>query len=592
MSEETIELLALTDFPGGNLASSTDRPVPSQVLRTSLTWKQALCQSGQQVTPTDQVCVRIHGYEVVARVLGLLPEKLLSGRVTEATQVIYRPSDGWILPEASWPTAARAIADDPSFSLLQEMVAEDREWSGPLWIQCPSVHYVHEALRQTLATNASLLFLRVTAAELWCNTEDNDAYAYLCRLAQTVRALQPCFLVIDDFDLLVSRHPHSGVAGALERVREQVTHRLILVHAGTETPQHPVVEALLADGGRRMQLAPPFTSVEQALALADALDTDKEGDVWPPPDRELLRQQWRWWTAADLLLRRRPTMDTKAPAPAPDPSPDADDSLVYDPPEPAATTLHRLVQSLSVPYDALRKSPLGCPVGALLYGPPGCGKTALMRHLQRQHPRPSFTVLGAPDLARGLVGASERRLHTAITQALQQRTPTVIFIDEADALFPGRQVSGSGLARLAGVLLEQLDALRQASRRGSRVLLVLATNRPWQLDEALLFGDKLDEAVYLPLPDAAARRRLLHRLQESVTKEEEEEEEEMVRASAGLSYADLAGWARRAALDGTRVSSEQLQTAWRSVSDPEVRQFARFQRQMQQRRHRLQFPSD
>jgi SpoVK/Ycf46/Vps4 family AAA+-type ATPase len=121
----------------------------------------------------------------------------------------------------------------------------------------------------------------------------------------------------------------------------------------------------------------------------------------------------------------------------------------------------------------------------------------------------SFILVKGPELYSKYVGESERALAAVFAQARRQH-PCVVFLDEIDALAPKRSSassssSGSVGERMLGVLLGQLDGV--SPLRG--VVVIGATNRPEQLDAALLRPGRLSHLLLVPLPDASARVALL-----------------------------------------------------------------------------------
>ena len=184
-------------------------------------------------------------------------------------------------------------------------------------------------------------------------------------------------------------------------------------------------------------------------------------------------------------------------------------------PEPLRQLLmSRFVMPLSHPAEAARyrQSARG---GLLLFGPPGTGKTHLVRALARELAVPVFSVSPAKLLSKWL-GESEKQLAELFAQA--RRVPAaLVFIDEIDVVAPRRdamdQGAGGPLQRLMAQLLTELDGFAGAE---GRVMFVGATNRPWVLDEALLRPGRFDAMAYVGLPDAAARSALLSRALEGV----------------------------------------------------------------------------
>ncbi len=143
--------------------------------------------------------------------------------------------------------------------------------------------------------------------------------------------------------------------------------------------------------------------------------------------------------------------------------------------------------------------------GVLLYGPPGCGKTLLARATAGECGLP-FLNLRLEEVLDPMYGVSERRLHSAFAQAREQ-APCVLFLDELDALaFGRRKQSGSAGRALVDQLLQELDAI---GAENDGLLVLAATNAPWDVDDALKRPGRFDRVVFVPPPDEEARRHVL-----------------------------------------------------------------------------------
>lgn len=138
--------------------------------------------------------------------------------------------------------------------------------------------------------------------------------------------------------------------------------------------------------------------------------------------------------------------------------------------------------------------------GILLYGPPGCGKTLFAKVVSDTADARFYTVNG-PELLGGGPGAAEQRLRQLFERARENR-PAVIFFDEIDAI-AGRRDSLS--AALQGPIVQQMLTLMDGKEALNGVVVVAATNRPDQLDTALLRPGRFDRLIYVPLPDEASR---------------------------------------------------------------------------------------
>ncbi|GMV96755.1 MAG: hypothetical protein AMXMBFR83_11150 [Phycisphaerae bacterium] len=144
--------------------------------------------------------------------------------------------------------------------------------------------------------------------------------------------------------------------------------------------------------------------------------------------------------------------------------------------------------------------------GVLLYGPPGTGKTMLAKAIAHEIAATFFLISPAQVLSKW-VGEAEQNIRK-LFEAAKAEPQAVIFIDEIEALVPRRQHDTSSvMQRVVPQILQELEGF---DRKEARCLLFVgATNRPWLLDEAMLRPGRFDSRVYIPLPDAPARYKLL-----------------------------------------------------------------------------------
>jgi AAA family ATPase len=148
--------------------------------------------------------------------------------------------------------------------------------------------------------------------------------------------------------------------------------------------------------------------------------------------------------------------------------------------------------------------------GVLLYGPPGCSKTLLVRALAREAGLNFLAVKGA-ELISMYVGESERSVRELFQKA-RAASPSIIFFDEIDSIASARSgpesiSSGSKDLNVLTTLLTEMDGFSTMSG----VFVVAATNRPHALDSALLRPGRFDNVVYIPPPDVEARREIFKR---------------------------------------------------------------------------------
>ncbi|AFL95538.1 proteasome-activating nucleotidase [Thermococcus cleftensis] len=147
------------------------------------------------------------------------------------------------------------------------------------------------------------------------------------------------------------------------------------------------------------------------------------------------------------------------------------------------------------------------PKGVLLYGPPGCGKTLMAKALAHEANATFIRVVGS-ELVRKFIGEGARLVHELFELA-KEKAPTIIFIDEIDAIGAKRMDETTGGEREVNRTLMQLLAEMDGFDPRGNVKVIAATNRPDILDPALLRPGRFDRLIEVPLPDFRGRLEIL-----------------------------------------------------------------------------------
>lgn len=153
--------------------------------------------------------------------------------------------------------------------------------------------------------------------------------------------------------------------------------------------------------------------------------------------------------------------------------------------------------------EEYRKDNIGIPNGMLLYGPPGCGKTFFAEKMAEEIGF-NFYQIKPSDIQSKWVNASQENIKNLFDEA-RKNAPSIIFIDELDALVPNRDDSRVNHMNTSAVN----EFLAQMNNSGDEGIFIIgATNRPNAIDPAILRAGRLDKHIYLPPPDFAARKAL------------------------------------------------------------------------------------
>jgi transitional endoplasmic reticulum ATPase len=430
------------------------------------------------------------------------------------------------------------------------------------------------ALVRAVAAGVGARVLPVWAPELGALT--NDAAAGRLRtLSRDARSGGPAVLLVVDVEALAPRDDPGPLATVFRQIVAEVVAAGVAVVCTTSRPE--AVDPALR--------APDLLAVQLAVALPDAALRKEQLGVLTRgmPLAEDVRlddvaARTPGFVAADLgalareagvraALRQKeadaPTVtmaDFEAALDVVRPTSMAESTLevaavslddVGDLAEVKEVLTESVLWPLTYPgtFARLGVSP---PRGVLLYGPPGCGKTYLVKAIAGTGKANVLSVKGAELLSKW-VGESERAVRELFRRA-REAAPTLVFLDEVDALAPirGQASDGGTTDRVVASLLTELDGV-EALRN---VVVIGATNRPDLIDPALLRPGRLERLVYVPPPDADARTAILRAAAKPVPLDESVDLAALGAELDGYSAADCAALIRESALAAMRESLE------------------------------------
>jgi transitional endoplasmic reticulum ATPase len=175
--------------------------------------------------------------------------------------------------------------------------------------------------------------------------------------------------------------------------------------------------------------------------------------------------------------------------------------------------------------------------GVLLYGPPGTGKTMIARAIACELDA-AFMSVKCSDIMSKWVGSAEKNV-CELFSAAKKYPRCVIFMDETEAIVAKRGGDSTVMNRVIPEFLSQVDGLE---KRENMLLLLGATNRPWDMDEAALRPGRFDELIYVPLPDVKARLKMIEDNFKDVPKAEDINVDILAEHLEGFSGADIKGF--------------------------------------------------
>lgn len=225
-------------------------------------------------------------------------------------------------------------------------------------------------------------------------------------------------------------------------------------------------------------------------------------------------------------------------------------NITYDDVGGLKDTIQKVREMIELPLrhpEIFERLGIDPPKGVMLYGPPGTGKTLLAKAVANESDA-NFYYVGGPEIISKFVGESEERLRKLFAEA-QENAPSIIFIDEVDAIAPKREeVTGEVEKRMVSQLLTTMDGLKA---RGE-VIVIAATNRPDSIDPALRRPGRFDREIEIGVPDKKDRKEILNIHVRNMPLGKDVDVTEVANITHGYTGADLSLLSKEAAIKALR----------------------------------------
>ncbi len=225
-----------------------------------------------------------------------------------------------------------------------------------------------------------------------------------------------------------------------------------------------------------------------------------------------------------------------------------------------------IVEAVQIPLmhpDLIKRYDIKPINGLLLFGPPGTGKTMLMKAVANEMRGVTILELNGTNIVNESPDAAMTEIKEIFNRA-RENIPSIIFIDEIDGILPKREGASEKGALLTSAVLQEIDGLKEFSG----IVIIAATNRPDSLDPAMLRPGRFDKLLYIGPPNAAERAQMFRYYLKKTPLEENFDFDKIANESKGFTGADIANVCREVktrALEQTMKTGEEVKIDVSSV---------------------------
>ncbi|HVC58580.1 MAG TPA: AAA family ATPase [Candidatus Acidoferrales bacterium] len=227
-----------------------------------------------------------------------------------------------------------------------------------------------------------------------------------------------------------------------------------------------------------------------------------------------------------------------------------------------------ITEAIQIPLmhpDLIKRYDIKPINGLLLFGPPGTGKSLLMKAVSEEMKGVTVVELRGSEIANQRTEDAVAQIKEVFNRA-RENLPSVIYIDEIDGITPKRDTASEGSQRLTNQILEEMDGVKKAAS----IVIIAATNRPGNLDPAILRPGRMDKLIFVKPPNEAQRALLFEQYLKNAPCDDDLDFKKLASMAKGFTGADIASAAREAktdALEANIKSGEETKITQKSLED-------------------------